>query len=346
MIVISAIRFRQGGPLRLYKNILRELDNSSIAKNKKIIAFVGNKSLFEIYDNVELYEVPKIYNNYLGRIIFGTIFTFLWSLNKNISTWIDLHDFPSLHISKKSWVYVHNPSIYLNLKISYLRWDFKQFMLILTYPVFTFFLSPLFHGLIVQQNWLSGYFRNKIVFVHNAINPTRKNYKKSNTNNKKLTYIYPSIPRIFKGHETIIKSLKYLQKEELDSIRIIFTIDGTENKWSKYIAEKSKNLPIDLIGYQSNDNIDKLYAKVDFLIFPSLAETWGLPLSEAREFKLPIIVKQAEYINGPLSGYDKVKVFSDAKALSIIISQCINGDLKYQKIPDNYTGNSFKKLFE
>lgn len=47
---------------------------------------------------------------------------------------------------------------------------------------------------------------------------------------------------------------------------------------------------IHFIGLKSKEKLDDIYRnETDALIFPSKLETWGLPLSEAKEFKLPIL---------------------------------------------------------
>ena len=50
------------------------------------------------------------------------------------------------------------------------------------------------------------------------------------------------------------------------------------------------------IGNQPIEVINKIYDLVDFLIFPSLNESLGLPLIEASFYKLPIISSNLDYV--------------------------------------------------
>ena len=50
------------------------------------------------------------------------------------------------------------------------------------------------------------------------------------------------------------------------------------------------------MGNQSNKVINKIYKIVNFLIFPSLNESLGLPLIEANLYKLPIIASDLDYV--------------------------------------------------
>ena len=49
----------------------------------------------------------------------------------------------------------------------------------------------------------------------------------------------------------------------------------------------------------------KLYSKANALIFPSKLETWGLPISEAIDYKIPIMVAKLEYARETLGSYKK-----------------------------------------
>ena len=348
IIVLSAIRFRNGGPLTLYENILNELDKSSLSKKNKIIAFVYDKNHFPIFKNIDLISFPKYLNNYLFRIIYGSFYTFFWSLTRDIDTWIDLHDFPSLHKSKKNWLYFHNPSIYLKNNINYLKYDKTQFLLIFLYPFLIFFFRPHIKNIIVQQEWLSRYFNHDKLFVHKPeINfeciPGFLN-KINNISNKKILF-YPALPRVFKGHDLIIDSLKMLNKGQIDKIKVIFTLDGSETGWARSLLIRSKELPIEFRGYLQMNEIREIYKNCDALVFPSDAETWGLPLSEAMSYKLPILVKKKPYIYGPLSGYDKVATFNNSEDLSVLIDKFINNDNIFDNIPDNYNGKKIINLF-
>ena len=60
-------------------------------------------------------------------------------------------------------------------------------------------------------------------------------------------------------------------------IKVLVTIDGSENAYAKKIVDKYKNLKsISFIGLQSRKTIFDYYGKVTGLIFPSKLETWGI----------------------------------------------------------------------
>ena len=58
--------------------------------------------------------------------------------------------------------------------------------------------------------------------------------------------------------------------------------------WSNLTNEQIKSRNIKIFKSFKNDNIDKIYSKYDAFIFPSLTESFGLPLVEAARSGLPI----------------------------------------------------------
>ena len=81
------------------------------------------------------------------------------------------------------------------------------------------------------------------------------------------------------------------------------------------------------MGYQSQEGIKKLYETADALVFPSLIETWGLPLSEAKKFNLPIIVSDLNYAHSTIGNYHSVCFFDpyNTKNLASKLINCNQG---------------------
>ena len=53
------------------------------------------------------------------------------------------------------------------------------------------------------------------------------------------------------------------------------------------------------------------------MIFPSKLETWGLPISEFKQFDKPIIVSDLPYAKETVNSYDKVSFFDPTNALEL-----------------------------
>jgi hypothetical protein len=62
-------------------------------------------------------------------------------------------------------------------------------------------------------------------------------------------------------------------------------------------------------------------------------ETWGLPISEAKNFNIPILAADLPYAHETIGMYKKVKFFDplDAIYLSKIMEMIMNGQLQFDK---------------
>jgi glycosyltransferase involved in cell wall biosynthesis len=77
-------------------------------------------------------------------------------------------------------------------------------------------------------------------------------------------------------------------------------------------------LNITNLGEVSKSAITKLYAESNALIFPSLLESFGLPLIEARQVGLPILAAELDYVRDlidPEETFDPNSARSMARAV-------------------------------
>ena len=58
----------------------------------------------------------------------------------------------------------------------------------------------------------------------------------------------------------------------------------------------SKNKKIIFLGKLSKDEINKEYSNTDFLIYPSVSESFGLPLVESTFYPIKILASNSEYV--------------------------------------------------
>ena len=104
-------------------------------------------------------------------------------------------------------------------------------------------------------------------------------------------YFYPANFSPHKNHKVLFKTFNNLIKNRNSNIKLLLTIDINEVP----INFKENNNFI-FLGNQSFETIHYLYKIVDYLIFPSLNESLGLPLIEASLHKLPIIASDLDYV--------------------------------------------------
>lgn len=347
IIVISAINFRSGGPLSILHDLVNYLD-TNLSSTYRIIVLVHSKSVAPNTKNIDYIEFPKSVKSYLFRFYYEYFYFNKLSIKFKPYLWLSLHDVTPRVNTKIQAVYCHNPSPFYNLSK-------KEFYLDKSFTFQKFLYKYIYrininrnNFVIVQQNWIKDEFKKmfglKNIIVANPSIDIRFNNKSKKIKNKKKIFFYPSFPRIFKNFDVLCDSVNLIDKKYHDKFELLITISGSENKYSNMIYKKFKNLKnIKFIGLQTRKKVFEIYQKSDCLIFPSKLETWGLPLSEYKLFKKPIIVSDLPYAHETVGNYDKAKFFKpdDKKMLSKFIVDFLNDKLVY----DNNVTIKKKKLF-
>ena len=124
--------------------------------------------------------------------------------------------------------------------------------------------------------------------------PFDENFKlpvrKTNSRNKKPIFIYPAGGYKHKNHSFLIKLEEYFKNNNITANFEIW-VTLTEDEFTPFNQVSFiKNL-----GRKSINEIYEAYQRSDALLFLSSAESYGLPLLEAMEFSLPIIVADLPY---------------------------------------------------
>lgn len=208
-----------------------------------------------------------------------------------------------------------------------------------TFGLFVFFYHYMYKiniqrndYVIVQQNWLRQRFsalfklqQSRIIVAH----PRVDHPIVPGSPGKKVVFIYPSFPRVFKNMEVIGEAVALLQAKGITDYEVVLTISGEENKYARRIKKKYKHLPaIRFMGLQPREKIFEWYAQASCLIFPSKLETWGLPISEFKQTGKPMLLADLPYAYETVGSYDHVAFFDplSAGALAAKMESVIRGD--------------------
>ncbi|MBK8396344.1 MAG: glycosyltransferase [Leptospiraceae bacterium] len=331
IIVVSAINFFEGGPLSILKDCVFNLVKY-YAPDYEIIALVHRKELLDI-KGVTIIEYPKSRSSYFYRLYYEYIHFNNFSKRINPYLWISLHDITPNVRAQRQIVYCHNPSVFYKA-------TFKDFRFSTAFLLFTIFYKFLYRinikknrFVVVQQNWINLEFRRlfnikNVITAYPFVSKSSKRVLKS-TQNEKFIFFFPTIARSFKNLEVICDAVKILNVTNSNRYKVYLTIDGSENSYAKYIFNKyNQYSEIEFIGRITREKVYEIYEKTDCLLFPSKLETWGLPLSEFKDFNKPIIAADLPYAHETIGEYDKVSFFNplSAKDLSVVMQKLIIGD--------------------
>lgn len=100
---------------------------------------------------------------------------------------------------------------------------------------------------------------------------------------KGVKLLYPTNKEKYKNNTRLVEAVKRYNKTFRKKTILYITIEGDSSEYIRFIGK---------VPY---DSINTLYQSIDALIFPSLAETLGLPLLEARMNGIPIIVSDLPF---------------------------------------------------
>ncbi len=355
VIVVSAINFFEGGPLTILKECLEYL-SEHLSDKYKIIALVHDTKLLDV-KNIEFIAYTKSRKSWFCRVYYEYIFFFFLSKRIQPHLWLSLHDItPNVRADVRA-VYCHNPAPFFSFSFHALLYNYQVALFSLFYKYLYRINIHKNAFVIVQQNWIRSAFA-KMYGVTNIVvsYPNKLQIFESNIPRKPgddIIFIYPAFPRVFKNFEVLAEAAQYLYEHGRINFKVILTINGNENNYARHIVDKYKKIPtISFVGLKTRDEIITLYQQSSVLVFPSKLETWGLPITEAKQFNIPIILADLPYAHETIGSYDKVKFFNpdDHIQLAECMESFMDGILVYDcsqaaSIEDPFAQN-WQELFE
>ena len=138
---------------------------------------------------------------------------------------------------------------------------------------------------------------------------------KENDDLDKHDFVYVATGDAHKNHEKLLDAWVLLAESGLFP-SLVLTV-GTENE--RLLARitqlsASNGMPIKNLGKLSREQVLNLYKHSRALIFPSISESFGLPLFEAAACGLPVLASELDYVRDIV---DPVETFDSNSAVSI-----------------------------
>ena len=153
-------------------------------------------------------------------------------------------------------------------------------------------------------------------FVGNEIHLSRSIVLKNIKYNNEIDFLYVASGEAHKNHRKLINAWIILAKNGIfPSLKL--TIDNEIFpelcEWINQVKNVNK-LNVDNMGSLSADEVGALYQKANALIFPSICESLGLPLIEARQAGLSILASELDFVRDIL---DPEQTFDAGSSRSI-----------------------------
>ena len=340
----------EGGLLSVLRSFLAAA-NSHLPQEWSIVALVHKAELVP-GTRATLIEFPHIKRSWGRRLFFEWISSRRLATKLRADVWVSLQDITALVNTRRQFVYCHNPTCFASwqLRFTSLRWDR------------TFFLHSAFYGflyslninrndaVLVQQHWIAEAFQTR--FRASRAIVCRPSHELSNTDQQKSTaasrwpiktWLYPTFSRHFKNIEVVGEALSILERDLRWSGEVLITITPEYSAYARWIARRFGHLKsLRFIGRVAPEHMAAIYQRSDCLLFPSRLETWGLPITEAQHYALPLLVADLPYAHEAVGTYDKVCYFepTDPKRLADLMLDLNTGKACFGSSAYSGPGNS------
>lgn len=294
-LVIYGGGVNEGGGATLLNDLLL-----SIPDNQDVLVLIDEQCSSK-YSYIKKLKHKTYSNNFFRRLI-----NELWLRNHVTENDVILYfgNMPPI-FSLKGIVFTLVQNRYLLSGINFYGLSSKAIIAILIQRIFLRLFRKNSNFFIVQTESMKTIFLRKFgsfvpifvwPFLAKKNNPVASD-KKIITQTAK-SFIYPASGVPHKNHLSLIDAWIFLSKKGIFP-KLFITIDEKKfPKLVKIIREKVDrfNLDVENIGVVSFEDLQVFYKKSDAMIFPSLFESFGLPLLEAPQFDLPVIASELDYV--------------------------------------------------
>jgi glycosyltransferase involved in cell wall biosynthesis len=339
-LVVSAVNFTEGGPLTVLQDFV-EAACAVLPPEWDIVAFVNNRALLT-HPRPTLIEVPEPKHSWLRRLQVEWRGFRSQARRLNPDLWVSLHDIsPNVGATPQA-VYCHNPSPFFRMGLRDVWFDPSLLLFQLGYSLLYRVNLRRNRAVVVQQSWLREEFRrwlgpgtNIIVAHPAATGPFCNERSAARRQSDRSTFLYPALPRAFKNFELLCRAARQLESNPQWRSEIVLTVDGSENRYARWLWRRFGKLrSLRFVGRQSREQMRDLYERSDCLLFPSRMETWGLPITEAKRYRLPMFISDLPFAHETVGTYDAVDFIDvhDPAALAGKLLKFQNAGFRFESV--------------
>jgi glycosyltransferase involved in cell wall biosynthesis len=281
---------------------------------------------------VKTVEIPDAKANWLRRLYWEWFGFRKLSKEWKPEFWLSLHDMTPRVFARHQAVYCHNPAPFYRVGLREMLQEPKLLLFSLLYARLYRLNIKRNRHVVVQQEWLRQEFLRlfgplPLVVAHPSLDlsPTRGTLKKPAHH----IFIYPALARVFKNLEVIGEAVRLLQVRGVRNFEVRLTIDGSENRYARWLKRSYGQLSnLRFLGRQDRNQMLEHYKEASAMLFPSRLETWGLPITEAKKHRLPMLVADLPYAHETVGEYDLVSFFDpqSPESLTDLMAAMIAGN--------------------
>jgi glycosyltransferase involved in cell wall biosynthesis len=157
-------------------------------------------------------------------------------------------------------------------------------------------------------------------FAASDLSLAPRNPERSQPTYERASFLYVATGEPHKNHARLVQAWVLLAQENLFP-ELVLTVDSEKFGYLCDIldaAVERHGLRVRKLGVVNADIVADLYAWSTALIYPSLLESFGLPLLEARAAGMPVLAAELDYVRDlidPVESFDPLSPRSMARAV-------------------------------
>lgn len=315
VILVYDVHASESGALSIlndfYEQVCRDKD-----KSVQWI-FVVSKPEYEEKENIKVLRYSWVKKSWFHRLYFDVVIGRKIIKKYKPVQIFSLQNMGIPFFKGKQTVYLHLPMILCEYRFHFWKKEKKEWIYqnVLGRTIFRSLAKAA--QVIVQTNWMKealvkrgGIERERILVQKPEIRlPEMHTFEEKEKNYR--CFFYPATSYRYKNHMTFLKAVNHAVENGMRDYVVILTVKPKENSYTKELWDytEENHLNVRFIGSVSREEVFKQYAE-SVLVFPSLVESFGMPLLEARLTGSPIIAGDCPFCHEILEGYEKATFFS------------------------------------
>ncbi len=289
-ILINATAWHTGGGRTLLNGFIKGLAQAT--ENVTIFIDARFEPVPKFSDNIEFVKVSRLKRFFID-------FTINAQAKSNDLVIYVGNLPPVLRFTTKNVLLILSSRFFVD-NVSFRGFGFKLTMQILLEKIYYNTFLHNVSGIIVQTSTMrrllkkSGFQKDIFVWPFDDIGEDASVFP-TESNKEPSSFIYVASLLPYKNHKRLLLAWKNLKNAGID-VKLYLTLDQ-DNKIARWMKNfvTANELNVTLLVNLKRQELIKYYQKTEALIYPSFFEAYGLPLIEAKKFKLKILASDIDY---------------------------------------------------
>lgn len=333
MVLIDAIYIHSYGGASILQAFINELSKANLSNKKKVYFLLDDRIDLNQINGINSFTIEKIKASHFNRReAYKTIY-------KNIDKVICLSNVPPpITINKKVYIYFHN------LLLLRRKTNFSSLFFLFTSLIkmlYIRFYNSNRYNWIVQTVYMKKELELKLKVKSEMIDviPFYEvediDYQNKDFQTNELKFLCVTSNAKHKNLKRLINSFLKSNFLKQQKVTLLLTVDGKNFT--------NGNLNVQYLGYLDRSEMIRAYSQCQYLIFPSLIESFGLPIIEAIKSGSNVLISNIKSLKeickpsvlfDPYDEKDIIKAFEKASNFSyegksrIIVKNEINTFIK------------------